>query len=606
MLSYTLSMSKPNTHYFEVKLAISDYRDQVSDPTKLHVKMPVWTPGSYLIREFSRNILDFEATLSDLGRKAKSYKVSKDEWVVETEDSSAIEINYLVYAFEFTVDTSYLDNLHGIINGASVFVYVEGMQKSAGILEVIPFPEWKEVATGLARRSEKRFEFDFPNYDILLDSPIEIGNQKIHKFDLNGIRYEVSIYSAGKFDQVAFVSELRKIVRTTEMVFKDIPYDRYLFLVDFMNDNLFGGLEHLNSTHCIAPLLRLEPPEEYHQLLSLFSHEFFHAWNVKRMRPVGLGPFDYSKETYTKSLWISEGVTSYYDDLLLRRAQVYTVGEYLEAFAQNISQMKSLPGSRWQSAQEASFDSWIKHYKPNENSPNVIFSYYTQGSIIGWMLDMEIRKVTGLSRNLDDVMRKTYQGTFLSEGRGFTDEEFENICVEVSGSESVRRIFRSRVSGRDDVEYEKYLAYAGLKLIPKKEEKGIGFLGVRIKDESGRAIASTILPLSPAELAGLSAGDEVLGINGTRMDKLRITYYLQTHKPGEVVKLSCSRQGSLLDLEARLNEKPVLEFRIAKKDQANDDEKSLFKNWLGALWSEEIKYEDYRIPPTRINVLDYV
>ncbi len=545
-------------------------------------------------------------TLLNSGEIAKTSKVSKDEWVIETEGSTTVEIRYRVYAFEFTVDTSYLDNLHGIINGASVFVYVEGMQKLEGVLEVIPINGWKNVSTGLAKISETSFEFVFPNYDILIDSPLEIGNQRIHKFDLNGIRYEVSIYSAGKFDQDSFVSDIRRIVKTTEMVFKDIPYNRYVFIVDFMNDNLFGGLEHLNSTHCIAPLLRLDPPQEYHQSLSLFSHEFFHAWNVKRMRPVGLGPFDYSKEAYTKSLWISEGVTSYYDDLLVRQAQIYTVGEYLEAFAQNISQMKSLPGSRWQSAQEASFDSWIKHYRQNENSPNVIFSYYLQGAVIGWMLDMEIRKVTRLSKNLDDVMRKIYQKSFLAEGRGFTEEEFERICVEVSGSESVREIFRGRVSGRNDVDYDRYLGYAGLRLTPKKEEKGAGFLGVRIRDESGKAITSTVLSSSPAEVSGLSAGDEIMGINGARMDKSRIIFYLQTRKPGELVKLVCSRQGSLIELEGRLTEKPVLEYRIAKKEQANDVERRLFENWLGTSWSDEVNYEDYKIPPTRSNVLDYV
>ncbi len=604
MLKYVVSMPNPNTHYFEVKMKVGDYKDLVSDPNKLHVKMPVWTPGSYLIREFARNIPELLATQS--GEKATSYKVSKNEWIVETLGSSEIEISYRVYAFEFTVDTSYLDNLHAIINGASVFMYVEGMQSLEGTLEIIPFRDWKQVATGLERRAEDKFEFSFPNYDILLDSPIEIGSQRIHKFKVNATTYEVSIYSTAHFDEELFVSDVRKIVEATVKVYQDIPYERYVFIVDFVADNFAGGLEHLNSTHCIAQLLRLDPPQEYHELLSLFSHEFLHAWNVKRMRPKGLGPFDYTKETYTKSLWISEGITSYYDDLLIRRAGISTVGEYLDAFCNNISQMKSLPGSRWQSAQEASFDTWIKHYRQNENSPNAIFSYYTQGAVIGWMLDMELRKSTGLSKNLDDAMRRTYRDTFLAEGRGFTDQEFEKICSEVSGSRSVREIFEQRVVGRMDVDYDKYLGYAGLKLVPKKLEKDVGFLGVRLREEPGKGIVSTVLLSSPAEAAGLSANDEILAVNGIRMDKSLLAFYLPNRRPGELVTVTGARQGSLMQLEARLTTKPTLEYRISKREKASEEEKSLYKNWLGADWEEEIVYVEYKRPPTRPNLLDYI
>ncbi len=522
------------------------------------------------------------------------------------EDASEIEISYRVYAFEFSVNTSYLDNFHAVINGASVFVYVEGLQNQEGLLEVIPFRDWKQVSTGLERtRDSQAYEYPFPNFDILLDSPIEVGNQRVHQFEVNGTTYEVSIFCLTKFDQGKFVSDVRKIVETTEKVYQDIPYKRYLFLCDFMSDNSFGGLEHLNSTHCIAQVLRLEPVPEYHEMLSLFSHEFFHAWNVKRMRPVGLGPFDYTKETYTKSLWIAEGVTSYYDDLLIRRSGIFSVGEYLEAFSNNISQMKSLPGSRWQSAQEASFDTWIKHYRPSENSPNVVFSYYTQGGVIGWMLDMEIRKTTGLSKNLDDVMRKTYRNSYIN-GRGYTDQEFEENCVEVAGSDAIKAIFSERVEGRTDIDYDHYLGYTGLKLVPKKVEKDLGFLGVRLRDDSGRSVVITVLSGSPAEAAGVSANDEIIGVNGIRMDKSRLVYHIPNRSPGESISVSASRQGSLIQLEARLIVKPTMEYRISKKDAATDDQKSLFRDWLGADWIAPITYEDYARSPTKTNVLDYI
>lgn len=607
MLKYTVSMPNPNTHYFEVRLEADGLGNLASESRELHVKMPVWTPGSYLIREFSKNIPEITAVLSDSGKTAKTRKVTKNEWILETEGSSKIEISYRVYAFELTVDTSYLDNMHGIINGASVFVYMEGMEDRPGILEIVPFTGWKRVSTGLKRESQDRFVFSFPDYDVLVDSPVEIGNQSVHEFEVSGRKYEVSIFSATPFDQERFVSDLQNIVKTTEKVFQDVPYERYVFIVDFASENLFGGLEHLNSTHCIAQILRLDPPEEYHQLMSLFSHEFFHAWNVKRMRPEGLGPFNYDKEVYTKSLWISEGITSYYDDLLLRRGGIFDVGEYLDAFCNNISQMKTLPGSRVQSAQEASFDTWIKHYRQNENSPNVTFSYYTQGAVIGWMLDMEIRKSTGLAKNLDDVMRRTYLETFLAQGRGFMDEEFEKICEEVSGSDSVREIFEQRVEGRRDVDYNRYLGYAGLKLGPKKEERqNLSFLGVRIKEDSDRALITTVLCSSPAETAGVSANDEILAVNGIRMDKSRLTFYVPNRRPGELLTLTVSRQGALYQTGALLISKPTLEYRIWKKENATEDEKRLYKNWLGADWSQEIEYKEYNPFPGRVNPLDYL
>ncbi|MGA2875939.1 MAG: hypothetical protein ABSE82_10445, partial [Nitrososphaerales archaeon] len=385
-------MDDPNTHYFEVVIDILDFKEKLGHGP-IRLVMPTWTPGSYLIREFSRNVLDLVAFDIDEDVKLISQKISKNVWEVEPKGATSIRVKYRVFAFEFTVDTSYLDNLHGVINGASVFMYVEGLEHEESHLTVVPDPEWKVISTGLEASSDEgegAESFLVPNFDVLVDTPIEVGNQQVHSFDVNGVRHEVSIFSQREFDQTKFVSDLKRIVETTVPVFVQIPYSRYLFLVDFSGDS-YGGLEHLNSTHCIAPIYRLEPIQEYKQLLSLFSHEFFHAWNVKRMRPNGLGPFNYSQETYTKSLWIAEGITSYYDDLILRRAGIYSVGEYLDAFCSNINMMKSLPGSRWQSAEEASFDTWIKHYRQDENSPNVLSSYYIQGTVVGWILDMEIR-----------------------------------------------------------------------------------------------------------------------------------------------------------------------------------------------------------------------
>ncbi len=229
--------------------------------------MPVWTPGSYLVREFSRNVLDFQALEERTNKPLEWRKDSKNSWVVSTEGAEVTIVRYRVYAFEFTVDTSYLDNLHGIVNGASVFMFVEGMESQPSFLEISPYPDWKKISTSLERRnkgdSESYAIFEVPSFDILVDSPIEIGNQEIHSFEVRGVVHEVSIFSPKDFDKSSLVQDIKKIVESTIPVIGEIPYKRYLFLVDVTTGDTGGGLEHLSSTHCIASYLRLEPIQEY-------------------------------------------------------------------------------------------------------------------------------------------------------------------------------------------------------------------------------------------------------------------------------------------------------------------------------------------------------
>jgi predicted metalloprotease with PDZ domain len=599
-------MKNPGSHYFHVTIKVGDVGPNVHSG-KLRLVMPVWTPGSYLVREFSRNVLDFAATETTSGRQLPSYKESKNSWAVEVGQSEAITVQYSVYAFEFTVDTSYCDNLHALINGGSVFMYVEGMEKEPITLKVEKLPSWKVVSTGLESISTEPAEFFAPDFDILVDSPIEIGNQQVHSFEVSGIQHQVSIYSQRNIDQSNFVNDLKKIVESTVAVIGQIPYKRYVFLVDFTGNDFGGGLEHLNSTHCIAPFFALEPPNEYRRLMGLFSHEFFHAWNVKRMRPKGLGPFNYSAETYTKSLWIAEGITSYYDDLILRRCGIYSVPDYLEAFCVNVNLMVSLPGGKWQSAEEASFDSWIKHYRPNENSPNVLCSYYTQGAVIGWMLDLEIRRKTESRKSLDDVMRLVYERTYLKENSGYTDEEFESACNEIAGDVVTSEIYETRVQNRKPVDFQRYLGYAGLQLTPKsKPESEQGFLGVKMRSDTGRSTIANVLVGTGAEQSGISAGDEVIGVDSLRVDISRLSAYISNRRPGSSVRLTTARDGALFETNVELGLKPPFEYRIIKADTASEEQKNVFKYWLLAKYEDEIKYVDYPPSPVRKQIFDFI
>ncbi|MHB1908088.1 MAG: M61 family metallopeptidase [Nitrososphaerales archaeon] len=599
-VKYTVA-TEPQTHYFRVEMTLD-----LSNQNVLRLVMPVWTPGSYLVREFARNVLQLRAIELESNTELPVNKDTKNSWLVHIrKETKKLKIEYRVYAFEFTVDTSYLDHRHGIINGASVFLYAEGYENQTHILAIKPYSKWKVVATSLERISSSDLTFAAPSYDILIDSPIEIGNQEMYSFAVQGINHEVSIFGPKPIESENFVSDLKKIVEAESKVFDSIPYKRYLFLVDFTGNSTAGGLEHLSSTHCIAPRLRLIPSQEYHFMMSLFSHELFHAWNVKRMRPKGLGPFNYSSETYTKSLWIAEGITSYYDDLILRRAGIYSVEEYLDAFSLNVNQLLSIPSSRFESAEESSFDTWIKHYRPNENSPNVHPSYYFQGSANGWMIDMEIRKQTKNNKTLDDAMRKLYKTTFEKENMGYTDEEFESICIELGG-EQVESIFENHVRHASSIDFDHYLGYAGLKLGSKGKHQSKGYLGIKTRVEGGKTVIATKLFSTPAEKCGLAVGDEIIGIDNLRLEPSTFSFYIANKKPGDKVSILISRDGILETLNAEIGEVPLLEHRIYKKDSANESEKQTFKSWMLDNWDNQLVFPDYTQSPHRPRPFEYI
>ena len=596
-IRYNVSMLRANAHYFDVTMEIPVTGGE------LRLSMPAWTPGHYRIEDYARNVTEVKASDMASGVQLDVVKVGKSTWSVALSGSKKVKVEYPVYAFSYTDTASYVDGVHALINGTSVFLYAEGMKESPVSLKIAPRPEWKAVATGLEKTGD--WEFAAPDYDVLVDSPIEVGSQEVRSFETGGIKYEVSMFGDAPIDREKFVGDIRKIVESTTPIFGHVPYKRYVFMVYF-NDTAGGGLEHLNSTVCFIPRFRLVPREEYDLMMGIFSHEFFHAWNVKRMKPVGLGPFDYSGEVHTKSLWIAEGVTSYYDDLILRRAGIYSVEEYLDAFAINVNMMKPLPGARRQSAEEASFDTWIKFYRPDENSPNVTESYYTQGAVIGWMLDMVIRRASNGGKTLDQVMRKVYGDSFQKENRGYTDAEFESACVELGGQEA-KRVFESRVKGKDEVDYDRYLGYAGLRLAAKEEGASQkGFLGVRLAGEGGRAMVRNVLSGSAAEAMGLAVNDEVVAVKGMRVDQGKLSFYLGTMKPGDEVVLELARNGLMTRLTGKLGAKPNFEFRVQPLADAREEQKALFKGWLLADWKPELRYPEYAKSPDRKQLLDYV
>src|SRR6266436_9594802 len=454
-IHFTVSMPKPYTHLLEVEVRLQDPKG-LSPQTSL--SMPVWTPGSYLIREFERNVQDFSANNSTGSPLAWS-KTDKNTWRVETAGQKELVAKYRVYCNEFSVRTNEVNDRHAFWNNAALLMFPEGQLRSPSTLTVEPFGDWK-IATGLPSVTDKINTFRAENFDILYDSPFEVSDFTVLSFEVKGIPHRIVIDGEGNYDPERVRSSVKKIVETQAAMMGEIPYHDYTFFLH-LRTNGGGGLEHLNSTALIFRRFGFATEPGFRDFLSLVSHEFFHLWNVKRIRPDALGPFDYTKENYTKLLWVAEGITDYYATLVLRRAGLISDKEFLEAEARAIQALQNTPGRLVMTAEEASFEAWIKYYRQDENSVNSQVDYYNKGSILGLLLDLEIRKRSNGAKSLDDVMRYLYN-EFFKKDRNYTPEDFQKACELMAGS-SLEEFFARFVRGRDELDYDTALAAAGLR-----------------------------------------------------------------------------------------------------------------------------------------------
>ncbi|HEV7842323.1 MAG TPA: hypothetical protein VGO69_01430, partial [Pyrinomonadaceae bacterium] len=454
-ITYTVSMPKPYTHMLDVEMRL---RGAIAARTDLI--MPVWTPGSYLIREFERNVQDFDAKDAG-GRTLRWAKSNKNTWRVETAGAREIVITYSVYANEFSVRTNEVTDQHAFWNNAALLMYPDGQLKAPSQLRVVPFGNWK-VATGLPAAAGGRANtFRAEDFDILYDSPVEVGNFKTISFEVKNIQHRIVIDGEGNYEPERMRRDVQKIVESAVSIMGEIPYRDYTFFLHLRSTG-GGGLEHLNSTALIYPRFRFRPEANYKSFLSLVAHEFFHLWNVKRIRPDALGPFDYTQENYTKLLWVAEGITSYYENIILVRAGLLSGEDYLSDLANGIRDLQNTPGRFEQSLEDSSFDAWIKYYRPDENSVNSQVSYYDKGAIVGALLDLEIQRVSHGTRSLDAVLRYLYE-EFYKKGRNYTPEDFQQAAERVAGA-SLESFFARYVRGREEIDFNTILNNAGLYL----------------------------------------------------------------------------------------------------------------------------------------------
>jgi predicted metalloprotease with PDZ domain len=572
-LRYTLSFPAPHTHYLEVSAAgPTDRRPEVE------LMMAVWTPGSYLVREYERNVEAVTAAGPD-GRALTVVKSDKNRWRVTTGGAGTVTVKYRVYAREMSVRTNWVEAGFALLNGAPTFLTLADRTPRAHEVTINPATGWARSMTGLAEMAGGPHHYRAPDFDTLADSPIVVGNPKVYEFTVDGKKhYLVNEGEGGVFDGARAVKDLEAIVKEHRRMWGSLPYDKYLFLN--MLTEAGGGLEHKNSTVLMGSRWITRTRRAYLSWLDLASHELFHVWNVKRLRPVELGPFDYETEVHTKSLWIAEGVTEYYADLALHRAGLMTREEYLDSVSDRIEELQTTPGRLVQSAEMASFDAWIKYYRPDENSINTSVSYYTKGSVVGLLLDARIRKATNGARSLDDVMRAAYDK--YSGTRGYTADEFRAVAEQVAGV-SLKTFWENAVTGTGELEYSEALETLGLRFrsvsVPA-DRPGRAWLGVSTRNDAGRLLVSQVRRDTPGLAAGLNVDDEIIAIDDYRVRADRLDNRLDQYRPGDKVTLLVARREQLLRLEMTFGTEPPRSWRLEVNPAATDAQQSSRGRWL--------------------------
>jgi predicted metalloprotease with PDZ domain len=572
VISYEVAMPEPKSHLFWVTLRVKNWHNPV-----LNLKMPVWTPGSYLIREYARHLQSFIATNSESDRKLTSQKISKNYWQIDTENCSEIKVCYQIFANELTVRTNHLDNSHGYFNGAAMFFFIPGLEKQGIEITIAPpNSDWK-VITSLPSIPEKRNAFYAQDFDTLVDSPFEIGIHHCYDFDVLGKPHQFAIWGEGKLNPEKLIADTQKIIEVEAKLYGGLPYERYLFILHLAN-NGFGGLEHKDSCSLIYSRFGFRNKDKYSRFMQLVAHEFFHLWNVKRIRPKALEKFDYEAENYTSSLWFSEGTTSYYDLLIPLRAGIYDAKIFLGNLSREITRFLLTPGRKVQPLSESSFDAWIKLYRRDANSDNTQMSYYLKGELVSLLLDLLVRERHQNTRSLDDVMRQMWQ-QFGKPEIGFTPQQLQET-IEAIAQIDLNDFFNRYIDGLEDLPFNEYLEPFGLRLKSVFEDEPSPYLGMRVIAENGKQLIKFVEANSPAGLAGIDADDELLAIDGLRVSADQLNERLKDYRVGDIIQVTVFHQDELRTLAVKLASPQPSRYEIVRIENPSEIQKQNLTGWL--------------------------
>ena len=568
-INYSISFARPFTHYCEVEISLNNINND-----SLIFSMPVWTPGSYMIREYAKNVDKVTAEGSG-GKSLSIEKINKNSWRVDSAGQSSICFRYRVYCNEHTVRTSEINSDHAFLSNAGIFMFVRGHEDKMCVLKIELPPEWKKISTGMERVSGNLYTAE--NYDVFIDSPIEIGKQNILEFEIRGIKHYISLSGRGNYNEEKLIKDFKTIAEEEiKLLGGEIPYKSYTYIIHLVEKG-GGGLEHLNSFVVQMVRWNFNDARLYRKFLGLVSHEFFHLWNVKRIRPAELGPFDYDKENHTNSLWVAEGWTSFYDNLILRRCGLIDNKEYFEFVDVEVNDIMRFEGRLNQSLAESSFDTWIKFYRKDENFSNSQVSYYTKGALVSMMLNIEIIKCTNGEKSLDDALRMLYDDYKKDSTKGFTDDRVKEVCEKVCG-ESLDEFWEKYISGVAELPLDSYLEVCGLELINENESAECS-LDIESKTDNGKFIITKVHAGGTAYESGLNAKDEIIAVNGIRADQNTLKTLLKDHTAGSKIKVLVSRDGLIRELEVKLL-KVLPKFCIKESESKTKEQIKFLEKWL--------------------------
>ncbi|KVE34639.1 M61 family metallopeptidase [Burkholderia sp. TSV86] len=596
-IRYTIVPKDPAAHLFEVTLTLAD-----PDPAGQRFMLPVWIPGSYMVREFARHIVTLRA-FNDAGRKLRIDKIDKHTWQAAPAHGP-ITLRYDVYAWDLSVRAAHLDDSGGFFNGTSVFVAALGREGEPCEVTIErpaggAYRRWR-VATSLTEaRGTKRYGFGTyraDNYDELVDHPVTLGEFALTSFKAHGVPHDIVI--SGRvigLDLERIAADLKRVCEAQIALFepktKRAPMQRYVFMTQAVSDG-YGGLEHRASTALICSRTdlpvkgRADTTEGYRTYLGLCSHEYFHTWNVKRIKPAAFVPYDLSRENYTSLLWLFEGFTSYYDDLMLVRSGLISQDDYFGALGRTIGGVLRGAGRLRQSVAESSFDAWIKYYRQDENASNAIVSYYTKGSLVALAFDLAIRAQSRQRKSLDDVMRALWQrfGRDFYRGgapRGVGEDDVKALIAEATGVD-LGRLFDDAVSGTRDLPLAELFEPFGVTLTPDTGANGAQppkpALGARTRGGAECTLAA-VHEGSAAHRAGLSAGDVLVAIDGLRVTGSNLDALLARYRPGDKVEVHAFRRDELRVTKLKLDGPEIARYKLAAQ-AASPAHRRALAGWL--------------------------
>ena len=589
-------MSRPVSHLFEVQIIV-ELPEQSKDK-QLEFQMPKWSPGRYAVFDFAKNVQEFRAfdgaclPATQCANKAKLTVARLDgqTWSVAPASSRTVTISYKVFANDLSGTFSQLDERHANYNGGTIFMYVVGHKPDPVKLRVYPPSGWKIINGRMDRPGQT--DWQFPNWDILIDTPTEIAPDWTEDtFDVNGKKYHVVVHSFGPEGgkRAALVHDIEKIVRAEVAMWGSPEFTDYTFLIHFAADDHSGdGMEHLTSTQIIEPGA-LGEPGVYDDTLGTVAHEFFHVWNVKRLRPYELGPWDFTQPANTRGLWVAEGFTNYYGHLMLRRAGIWDDKKFLNREAETIRNVENAQGNRLMSAEESSLSAPFIDDAPHAqqtNLENTSISYYPKGELIAMAIDLLARGRTKGKSSLDEVMRRMYDefylkspnGSYYLRGRGYHTEDLERVVAEIGGVE-FHDFFKRYVRDVELLPYEEAFAYAGLHLVRTQAKEPFN-AGLWVDFSEAGAVVQNVLNNSPAENAGLQKNDEIISLAGKKVRKDSWFKTLARYNKGDSVPIVVKRDRRTIKTNLVLGDPERFEYRIEEDATATNEQKTLRAAWL--------------------------